>query len=166
MRWLCLSVGLVMMFVSLLFLRKNDKDEKSVLLKMPKSFFYLSFFCALLWAGLVIEGAIILYEPTIPFLVLMLACGFWWLISFTIMMSQKNWSIRFYEDRFVHTNFLGIKRQFFYRDIKYIKQLKIWGETIKINKKIFPLIIAPYVENCNSFIDSYNAYLLSQRESK
>ena len=126
----------------------------------------MSFFHALFWAGIVIESTIIFYEPTFPFLILMLCCGFGWLLAFTIMMLQKNWSIRFYEDRFVYTNFWGIKRQFFYQDIKCIKQLKFWGKSIKINKKFFPIIIAPYVENCNAFIDSYYAYLLLQQESQ
>ena len=166
MWWLYLVVGFVSAFFLLIGLNKNDEDVGSSLLKLPKAFFYIGVFLLLTWTALIIVCGILRYEPTLSYVIGMSFFGLWWLVSLAIVMAQKNWSIRFYEDRFVHTNFLGVKRQFFYRDIKRIKRLKTGDQSIKINKKFFPLIVDQYVENWNSFIKSYNKYKLSQRPQK
>ncbi len=129
--------------------------------KLPNFYFYFGVVFSLLFmlpiVGLVAGEKFFYKEPL-----------FWLFLCVVVLLilmaiTQVNWRLYIGDESFVHRNIFGVRREYRYDEVKYIKPLKRLGDTIiKIDGKLLPIVIDKYAFGLEEFIRKYNRYKLSK----
>lgn len=64
----------------------------------------------------------------------------------------------------IHFNFLGRKKVIPYTKVKSIREISTGDTLIKIDGKIFPIVIDKYASGLDVLMNSYNRYVICNRK--
>ena len=144
------------------FVLKGDKRRKRDIVCLPKFYLYFGIFF-LLFSVLPLLGIWWSEKPLFqdPVAYLFLAVD---LLMILLCINQINWRIIPFETEMIHFNFLGRKKVIPYTKVKSIREISTGDTLIKIDGKIFPIVIDKYASGLDVLMNFYNRYVICNRK--
>lgn len=146
----------------LLCVHHRNKQEQKEYVSLPSAYLYIGIafliFSVFPFIGTWSGENLIFYDPICC---LFLAMDFLMII---MCINQVNWRIYPLETTMIHRNFIGVKKEISYDQIKKIQHLKSGDTLLWIKGKKIPIVIDKYAFGLETLIALYNRYYLKKQK--